>query len=140
MQIQWTDEMIDALKMLLLTRQSAREIGRYFNISRNAVIGKVHRSGLQFYKPKPKRNPAENLNAAKRLTTMRIVAKQQKRISVKSIPPVPRNGGLTIMELTAHTCRWPTHDDPFLFCGALPVEGSPYCAAHTGIAYGRERL
>lgn len=45
---------------------------------------------------------------------------------------------LTLMELTADTCRWPIGDpqEPgFSFCGCPVKEGSVYCAEHHARAY-----
>jgi GcrA cell cycle regulator len=44
----------------------------------------------------------------------------------------------TLMQLTSRTCRWPVGDPRkagFHFCGAVPVQGKPYCEFHVGIAY-----
>jgi hypothetical protein len=38
-----------------------------------------------------------------------------------------------LLELTDDTCRWPVGDPcaaDFFFCGAPPLPGKPYCAAH----------
>jgi hypothetical protein len=34
-----------------------------------------------------------------------------------------------------HHCRWPIEDAETFFCGADRVEGSPYCAQHSRMAY-----
>jgi len=52
----------------------------------------------------------------------------------------PPDGGITIVELTARTCRWPLGDpsefDDFRFCGAAKTPDlGPYCAYHARLAY-----
>jgi GcrA cell cycle regulator len=49
----------------------------------------------------------------------------------------PSAGAVSLMDLTASTCRFPVHGEraPFLFCGAQSVEGCPYCADHCRAAY-----
>ena len=42
--------------------------------------------------------------------------------------PRPPIGQFTIMDLGPDTCRFPFGDGPFLFCGAAPLAGKPYCA------------
>lgn len=43
--------------------------------------------------------------------------------------------GCTLYELNSLRCKWPLakFDDrpPYLFCGAVPTAGSPYCLEHT---------
>jgi hypothetical protein len=46
-------------------------------------------------------------------------------------PVEPRH--LSLIELTAETCRWPYGDGPFTFCGHPPAADKPYCAAHWSI-------
>jgi hypothetical protein len=56
---------------------------------------------------------------------------------------IPRRHGLTLMQLTSRTCRWPIPGpapgtDPktagFFFCGAA-TSVQPYCEVHRAIAY-----
>jgi GcrA cell cycle regulator len=45
----------------------------------------------------------------------------------------PPEGGITLMELNLHTCRWPQGNplhESFRFCGAQPKRGSIYCTEH----------
>lgn len=60
-EITWTDERIERLKQLWEEGVTTAEIGRLIGVTKNAVIGKVHRIGLQprviTQKPPPKRNP-----------------------------------------------------------------------------------
>jgi GcrA cell cycle regulator len=50
---------------------------------------------------------------------------------------IPRRQGLTLLELTSRSCRWPIGDSrkaDFYFCGAATSE-QPYCEVHRVIAY-----
>ena len=62
-EVTWTDERIERLKQLWGEGVTTAEIGRMIGVTKNAVIGKVHRIGLQprvvTQKPPPKRNPFE---------------------------------------------------------------------------------
>ena len=42
----WTDEMVEELKKLWAEGVTTGEIGRRLNISKNSIVGKVHRLGL----------------------------------------------------------------------------------------------
>jgi GcrA cell cycle regulator len=46
---------------------------------------------------------------------------------------IPRRQGLTLLELTSRSCRWPIGDSRN-FCGAATSE-QPYCEVHRAIAY-----
>ena len=50
----------------------------------------------------------------------------------------PIDGSLTVAELTASSCRWPTGNPrdlkTFRYCGE-PAYGGPYCARHARLAY-----
>jgi GcrA cell cycle regulator len=43
-----------------------------------------------------------------------------------------------LLELSEQRCRWPISTPglaDFCFCGNTPLEGLPYCAGHTRLAY-----
>lgn len=51
--------------------------------------------------------------------------------------PAPVSRGLKLVELTAHTCKWPNGDplaDDFGFCGH-DVTRASYCAYHSRLSY-----
>ena len=47
----------------------------------------------------------------------------------------PGEAPCTLLELNGHTCRWPLWINPGdpveFYCGATPLDGSPYCTFHT---------
>jgi GcrA cell cycle regulator len=52
--------------------------------------------------------------------------------------PIHNGPGCSLLELSAEKCRWPINTpgaEDFCFCGNTPVEGLPYCAGHTRLAY-----
>lgn len=117
----WTAEKIKQLKKLWLKGKSTIEIGKELGISKNAVVGKVHRLELAA-RPSPiKRTQKQSTSKAK--TPKKEVIK-------------PKN--MTLMDLKLTSCRWPIgdpKDEDFHFCGADTVTGKPYCAEHCKIAY-----
>jgi GcrA cell cycle regulator len=47
----------------------------------------------------------------------------------------------TLLELGRHSCRWPIgdpQDTAFRFCGAVALDGCPYCSAHTTLSLRRD--
>ena len=177
----WTDERVETLKRMWNEGQSASQIAKELGgVTRNAVIGKVHRLGLSNRTAAPpssrvrsaeemaeakaepaaapsRPRPAEPKDAAPQapipmrkpivpagqplppqpsaneispeaLATVREVEKTAKRIS--------------LMELTERTCKWPVGDpatDDFWFCGLSVQQGKPYCEAHVGVAFQRDK-
>jgi GcrA cell cycle regulator len=140
---EWSEERVEKLKALhakgLSCAMIAYEIG---DVSRNAVIGKLHRLGLSSYgstvhKKAPKRAPRPkpertvrivkangNSNKLRLFTTAKIEVEQLRCAEVD-----PLNVGL--LDLDRHQCRYPANDaSPFLFCGHRKMEGSSYCAPH----------
>lgn len=116
----WTAEKIKQLKKLWLKGKSTVEIGKELGISKNAVVGKVHRLELAA-RPSPIKREVK-----KSVPKQRVIKKDLK----------PQN--ITLMDLKLNSCRWPIgdpKDDDFHFCGADSVTGKPYCAEHCKLAY-----
>lgn len=156
----WTDERVELLRKLwndgLSASQIAAEIG---NVTRNAVIGKVHRLGLsgrtrpQSTTPQRPRKPAvrqpgPSLPPASlhtRGATALAPSPQREAEAAPEAAPkpehevvVPFSERVTIMELKESMCRWPLGDPTtaeFRYCGAKSETGAPYCTYHCRIAY-----
>lgn len=154
----WTDERVELLKKLwsdgLSASQIAAELG---GVTRNAVIGKVHRLGLSgrakpAASPAPrarKPRPATNGAAAQPRpivqgnTVLAPVMRAAVEPETETLPdPVakvmPMGERCTILDLTEFTCRWPVGEpgkDDFFYCGSRTKTGLPYCAFHARIAY-----
>lgn len=158
----WTDERVELLKKLwgegLSASQIASQLG---SVTRNAVIGKVHRLGLSGRtktvttaprpvraKPRPNASPAPRgtvqplifgANALKSVAEAEVEP-ELDRAPAPAIPfPAPSaEGRVTILQLNERTCRWPEGDpasDEFRFCGGSSQPGVPYCAYHCMLAY-----
>jgi len=154
----WTDERVEQLKKMWLDGLSASQIaGELANgITRNAVIGKVHRLGLSGRVKTPVPAPArarpktgEDDHAP---ITPVIHGNLALAAEVRPVPapaPAPRAPGedvvipiserVSIMELRESMCRWPLGDptsSDFRYCGAkMQIGLGPYCAHHARIAY-----
>lgn len=144
----WTDDRVAKLTKLwadgLSASQIAAELG---GVTRNAVIGKVHRLGLsgRAKQPsssvkRPKRVRSGGYTTRARSQSRSLVSDStsaEPRVAIQDIPePVCQK--LELVELTERTCKWP-HGDPatddFFFCGNKTKDGSPYCAYHSRMAY-----
>jgi GcrA cell cycle regulator len=150
--ITWTDDRVEQLKKLweagLSASQIAAELG---NVTRNAVIGKVHRLALSGRAKSPsstvprprKARPAQHMMRVSRPVSRGNTALAQAfeieletdPIAYDNVVPMQR---LSLLELSEATCHWPVGDPSspeFFFCGGKALTGLPYCAHHSRIAY-----
>ncbi len=153
----WTDERVELLRKLwnegLSASQVAAELGT--GVTRNAVIGKIHRLGLaeraktpSAPRPRAAKAPRSQQPAARTSShsvmgnvalalSPRLIVAAAPRIEEDVV--VPMSARVTLMELRESMCRWPMGDptaSEFRFCGARSPGGSgPYCNHHASIAY-----
>jgi GcrA cell cycle regulator len=154
----WTDERVESLKKLWAEGLSASQIAaRLGEVSRNAVIGKVHRLGLSG------RATTSRIKSVRPRKNLVRTAKRQQRVMRFPTMGAPRDPFAGMMEgsaevifrqveelvipleerksiqsLTEASCRWPIGDpqhDDFHFCNREHVPGMPYCEFHARRAY-----
>ncbi|QFR34343.1 GcrA family cell cycle regulator [Ancylobacter sp. TS-1] len=151
----WTDERVELLKKLwadgLSASQIAAELG---GVTRNAVIGKVHRLGLsgrakaiasntpRQRKPRPAPSggsrPVVVGNTALAAVMRPMVEPEPVELPDPVANVIPMAERCTILDLTEFTCRWPVGEpgkSDFFYCGSRTKTGMPYCAYHARIAY-----
>ena len=160
----WTEDRVETLKKLWADGLSASQIAKQLGgVTRNAVIGKVHRLGLsgratpsrptrRAPTPRPAAarasKPAAAPSAAKPAIAKKPSAPSQPRIVKEVAPELPaepveakrlENGEYaTVLTLREGMCKWPIGDPAngeFRFCGHPVKPGSTYCEAHSAQAY-----
>ncbi len=154
----WTDDRVARLSKLWADGLSASQIAADLGgVTRNAVIGKVHRLGLSGrVKPAGKsggaarRKPTSTRKPGGARTTTRpnprdsgtAGTKTQRHDDVLLKEPVsleaPTSRKITLMQLTETTCKWPTGDPTmpgFSFCGHNSQDDKPYCEFHSKLAF-----
>jgi GcrA cell cycle regulator len=146
----WNDERVELLRKLwndgLSASQIAAELG---GITRNAVIGKVHRLGLSGRA----KSPSSSVPRIRKPRVSNGVMRPRMRFSGNNalapdyareadLDPlanvVPIGPRVSITELSESTCRWPVGDpgsEDFGYCGAKPKAGVVYCPYHARVAY-----
>ena len=155
----WTEERVALLTKLWADGLSASQIaGELGNVTRNAVIGKVHRLGLSG-RAKPTRS---SVSRPRRMRTPRrprggdigyssigntaLKVESQPFAAARPRPEpapvvelvIPKEERKTLLQLTEKTCKWPIGDpseEEFHFCGRGPAPSMPYCEHHARIAY-----
>jgi GcrA cell cycle regulator len=134
----WTDDRIEILTKLWRDGRSASAIAHELGgVTRNAVIGKVHRLGLSG-RATPARPGSRRARAPK---AKRPVARVRRMPAATPWPvevePVPLAGMSDVVSIGPRMCRWPIGDpkgEGFALCGRPAVRGA-YCAPHGAIAY-----
>lgn len=145
----WTDDRVALMVRLQRDGHSCSIIGERLGVSRNAIIGKLHRLGLglgHHRKPSIRKPNRGGLRAAwaasrRKLATpggaMAHAAAVREGIALAradaNIGPdldVPEAERIKLDDLEAHHCRWPYGDGPFAFCGKNKALGSSYCDFH----------
>jgi len=156
----WTDEIVERLKQHWIDGKSASQIANLLGngVTRNAVIGKVHRLGLAGRAktpaatvPRPRRllpPPAQRVGPRLSAHAPRLTrGATALALSPETLPEleqpefesvvVPMSLRVTIVELKESMCRWPLGDpatSEFRYCGS-PAQSGPYCTYHGGLAY-----
>ena len=147
----WTPDLIKELKRLWNKGLTTVEIGNRIGMSKNAVVGKAHRLGLEG-RPSPikrdkkkeatvVRAPKKTVEAPKQKVTQSILPPEPvfevEPIVEKAVPKKKKRKGVQLVDLKPNSCRWPEGDpkDPdFCFCGQECVPGKIYCEEHCAIA------
>lgn len=160
----WTDERVDLLKNLWAEGLSASQIAaKLGGVTRNAVIGKVHRlklssrgratsSSSRAKKTSKVTSSSKSHSRAGNFsrgmpTSVGATALQQQfatdaiaefeaKPAIDVVVPISRR--LKLIELTEQTCKWPIGDplsEDFHFCGNDPAETGPYCTFHARLAF-----
>lgn len=157
----WTEERVELLKKLWAEGLSASQIANQLGgVTRNAVIGKVHRLKLSgrgrtaAAQPRAKKaaatvsvaktasRPVRTVTATVGATALAVqldaepVARQVLRPAEDVVVPISRR--LNLIQLTERTCKWPNGDplsEDFSFCGNEAGENGPYCGYHSKMAY-----
>ena len=149
----WTDERVELLRRLWLEGHSASQIAKQLGgVTRNAVIGKVHRLGLSgratpsqparpiFKAPRPPRPATAQTPTIRRAAESRPVPSPP---CPAAIVHVEQRGTATVLTLGAHMCKWPIGDPSsaeFSFCGRRAGPDGPYCPDHARLAYQPQPL
>ncbi len=162
----WNDERVELLKKLWADGLTASQIaGRIGAVTRNAVIGKVHRLGLsgratttrmKSHRPRPRPNTGTGAGGVAGGIAKRPIPAKPRFQNVGNtalralyheaepyVAPVeelviPLAEQRSIQTLEECHCRWPIGDPQeaeFHFCGKTKAAGLPYCEFHARRAF-----
>ena len=136
----WSEPRVTTLSKLWLDGLSASQIAKQLGgVTRNAVIGKVHRLGLSGRGAPSAPGRASRVTTVRSPRPRRAVGRVARRVPapprapVAAPSPAPEGPGLVtdMARLGVHACKWPIGDPKspdFSFCGRhAPCR---YCAVH----------
>ena len=150
----WTEKMVEDLKIMWKQGLTTGEIGKRLGVSKNSIVGKVHRLQLDA-RPSPIKKKEEEPQVTEEIQvkdtpaknkTDKKVSEPESKAPEKTAPiiaPVAavekkNNGYVRLTDLDNHTCRWPIgdpKDENFHFCGKKVRIGQTYCEEHAALAY-----
>jgi GcrA cell cycle regulator len=139
---EWPPSRIEMLRELAEKGLSASGIAKAMSaalgipVTRNAIIGKCHRTGIELQSGLTGGEPR------KPKVVKPKAIKEPPQEKVETMPTqiaLPFSNRVALMDLREGLCRFPIGDpgrDDFAFCGAeKPIDGKPYCAAHMALCY-----
>ena len=162
----WNDERVELLRKLWQDGLSASQIAAQLGgVSRNAVIGKVHRLklsargrataaaarpkkapkpiGASMARPASRPTPSRPMTATVGANALKIQYDAEalpqyhvRQAQANVVVPISRR--LKLVELSERTCKWPNGDplaEDFNFCGNDSAETGPYCQYHARLAF-----
>ena len=153
----WTPERVEQLRSFVVTGLTCSQIAAQIGVTRNAVIGKIHRLGLSPGRPPggsarscPPR--ARHPRAASQQRRLRLMWSQgaevveaptdEAQVATTAMAPalVQSAQPCSLLDLAHGKCRWPLAEAiaggvDLSFCGNPAIEGLSYCSGHARMAY-----
>ena len=135
---EWTPDHIKTLMGLWEEGLPTSEIGRRLGVTKNAVVGKVHRLGLKKRQSPIRQAAAGSAQPAKPKAAPKPAANSSTPPMPAAKAVKPTGDVVRLEELTSSMCSWPEGEPgtpDFYFCGEPSVTDKPYCEAHCARAY-----
>lgn len=134
----WTQERFATLVAMAADKRYARDIAERLGCTRNAVIGKARRMGVELNEArKPTTRVEDKTNPKPRHRLPAHI--RPEVVPIVEIPREPTSRTwIRFVKMREWSCRWPVEGDPgpdMLCCGAKRVGDKPYCEHHCEIAY-----
>jgi len=138
----WDDDNVAQLRELWDQGLPTAQIGKLLGFTKNAVVGKAHRIGLE-RRPSPIRRTAVKPDRKKARSPIMPVLQfenqpvKQNEVSYNNKIFLPANKNL-IMPKLKRGCEWPEGhpgETGFHFCGKDRFDEKPYCLKHCAVAY-----
>ena len=139
----WNEENVGRLRELWDQGLPTAQIGKLLGFTKNAVVGKAHRIGLE-RRPSPIRRTSVKPDRKKARSPVmpklnfenktNEIAQSENNASKNYYPKVAN----IFDPVSKRGCEWPEGhpDEPeFHFCGKERFDDKPYCLDHCSVAY-----
>ena len=138
----WNEDNVARLKELWDQGLPTAQIGKLLGFTKNAVVGKAHRIGLE-RRPSPIRRTAVKPDRKKARSPIspklnfenKVDDHKEVNLTKTTFQPAIKN---LLVANSKRGCEWPAgHPDEsdFHFCGKERFEDKPYCLKHCAVAY-----
>jgi GcrA cell cycle regulator len=145
----WNPERVAQLRSFVGAGLTCSQIAAEIGVTRNAVIGKIHRLGLGPGRPAA----APGRACPPRTRRPRLPAQRQMLRLISADAACAADGSAlqfgatdttqrcSLLELAHGKCRWPVGEQAqsgttdFVFCGNEAAAGFSYCPGHARMAY-----
>jgi GcrA cell cycle regulator len=146
----WNPERVAQLRAFIGAGMTCSQIAAEIGVTRNAVIGKIHRLGLGPGRPAaalgrvcPPRTRRPRLPSQRQM--LRLIANDAPIAvdgTTSTAGSVDNTQCCSLLDLGQGKCRWPVSERAtggsaadFIFCGNQALAGFSYCAGHARMAY-----
>jgi GcrA cell cycle regulator len=149
----WTPDRVEQLRSFVVTGLTCSQIAAQIGVSRNAVIGKIHRLGLSPARPPggaarscpPRARHPRAPRAPGQRRLLRLMWSDGAPANNTEAAPAPVDSAqpCSLLDLERGKCRWPLGEPTgaagppgdFIFCGNAAADGFSYCPGHARMAY-----
>ena len=137
----WTPERVEQLRHFVVNGLTCSQIATEIGVTRNAVIGKIHRLGLIPVRApggsgRPCSPRSRRERVASRRPLLQVLFCESARVAEATVTgPVQSGQPRQLLELTKGQCRWPLGEADLVFCGNEAIAGLSYCVGHARMAY-----
>jgi GcrA cell cycle regulator len=144
----WTPERVEQLRSSVVNGLTCSQIAAQIGVTRNAVIGKIHRLGLSPGRPPGAARPcsprARRPRPAGQRQLLRLMWSDGAPVAdaAAALAAVASAQPCSLLDLDRGKCRWPLNGPAcdggagdFIFCGNAAIDGFSYCAGHARMAY-----
>ncbi len=117
----WDSKLVERLKELYLERDmSTVSIAKALGVTKNSIIGKIHRLRL---------NELKEVKGLEDKPISNVIIKTPEKKAVVA------KGQHKLSDIEFNMCVWPYGEDEFTFCGQETVVGKSYCKEHLDLVY-----
>lgn len=133
----WDNARVARLRDLLDQHHTGGQIAKIMGLTRNQILGKVHRMGWELPETS-KRSVVAKLTKTRDTSKAARAPKSKPAAFEREPMPTLRHtdvGRKLLTDLETGECHFPVGEGPFKFCALEAVPGLPYCPEHASRCY-----